>query len=106
MTLADNPHTAISTAHLTFPIDYTKTIKMVAGATVTLTMSDFNCVMMMNCGPTAAGTTCKGPLSVSLANSTPAAPASFTQPFAQTSGGTTRYGQWLFFDITDVALIP
>lgn len=101
VTDAENPHANSSpTTHLTFPIDYTKTIKVQGGGTVKLTVTDSNCTEVQNCGPTS-GNTCASPRSVSLAGSMPAAPASFVQPYQQPAG---KYGQWVHFDITNVAV--
>ncbi len=101
VTQNENPHANSSpTTHLTFPIDYTKTIQVPGGGTVKLTVTDSNCTEVQNCGPTS-GNTCAAPRTVSLAGSTPAAPTQFVQPYQQPAG---RYGQWLYFDITNVAV--
>lgn len=97
VTVAQNPHASGSpTTHLTFDIDYTATIKVQGGGKVTLKVTDSNCTQVQNCGPTT-GNSCLAPRTVSLAGATPAAP-SFAQPFQ--SGN--YYGQWVFFDVTDV----
>jgi hypothetical protein len=101
VTTAENPHANNSpTQHLTFPIDYTKTIKVQGGGTISLKVTDSNCTEVQNCGPTS-GNTCAAPRTVSLTGATPAAPDSFVQPFQAPSG---KYGQWLFFDVTKVAV--
>jgi len=94
----ENPHTSQATQHLTFPINYTKTIKVPGGGTVSLTSFDSNCRMVQNCGPTQ-GNQCAKPVTVDLGGTMPAAPTSFMQPFQMPTG---RYGQWVFFDITKV----
>jgi hypothetical protein len=102
VTTTENPHAPNSpTSHLTFPIDYTKTIKVTGGGQVQLKVSDSNCLINMNCGA-VFNSQCSSPRSVSLAGSTPAAPSSFVQPFS--GEPATRYGQWLFFDVTNVTL--
>ena len=101
VTESEGPHASNSpTTHLTFPIDYTKTIKVMGGGTVKLSVTDSNCTEVQNCGPTS-GNTCSAPRTVSLTGSTPAAPSSFVQPYQQPA---TRYGQWVFFDVTNVTV--
>jgi hypothetical protein len=101
VTTAENPHAnGTPTSHLTFPIDYTKTIKVMGGGKVSLKVTDSNCTQVQNCGPTS-GNTCAAPRTVALTGAMPAAPTSFVQPYQQPSG---KYGQWLFFDITTVAV--
>lgn len=98
VTAAEGPHASNSpTQHLTFPINYTKTIKVMGNSVITLKVFDSNCTLVQNCGPTM-GNTCAAPRTVSLSGVTPAAPSSFMQPF-QNSG---RYGQWVYFDVTAV----
>jgi len=98
VTAAEGPHAANSpTQHLTFPINYTKTIKVMGNSVITLKVFDSNCTLVQNCGPTM-GNTCAAPRTVSLSGVMPAAPSSFMQPF-QNSG---RYGQWVYFDVTAV----
>ena len=100
VTTAENPHASNSpTQHLTFPIDYTKTIKVQGGGTISLKVTDSNCTEVQNCGPTS-GNTCAAPRTVSLTGAMPAAD-NFVQPFQQPSG---KYGQWIFFDVTKVAV--
>jgi hypothetical protein len=95
---AEGPHASNSpTQHLTFPINYTKTIKVMGNSVITLKVFDSNCTLVQNCGPTM-GNTCAAPRTVSLSGVMPAAPSSFMQPF-QNSG---RYGQWVYFDVTAV----
>lgn len=98
----ENPHTSAVTQHLTFPIDYSATIKVMGGGTVTFTSYDSNCALVQNCGPTQ-GNQCQAPRTVSLAGAMPAAPTSFAQPYQAPTGS---YGQWMFFDVTDVAVAP
>ena len=103
VTMAENPHASNSpTTHVTFPINYTKTIKVTGGGKVTFTTFDSNCTFLQNCGPTQ-GSTCANPRTVSLDGVTPAAPTSFMQPFEAPSGA---FGQWVFFDITKVVEAP
>lgn len=91
-----------SVEHLTFPIDYTKTIRVRGGGSVTFRSADNDCRMIMNCGPTKT-TMCAAPRTVSLAGASPAPPASFVQPFRNTDDA---YGQWMFIDVTSVAVAP
>lgn len=91
-----------SAVGLTFPVDFTKTIRIAGGGTVTLKSFDSDCRFIMNCGPTT-GNTCAAPRTVSLAGASPPPPATFVQPF-QVPVGT--YGQWIFIDVTSVSVAP
>ncbi len=103
VTTSENPHASGSpTTHLTFPIDYTKTIKVTGGGKVTLTVFDSNCTLVQNCGPTS-GNQCSAPRSVALTGANPAPPGTFMQPYQSPAG---RYGQWVHFDITNVTVAP
>jgi hypothetical protein len=86
---------------MTFPIDYTKTIRVRGGGRIVFRVADIDCRMIMNCGP-AADRTCPSPRTVSLADASPAPPASFIQPYRNSSG---TYGQWMFLDVTNVAAV-
>lgn len=102
VTTAEGPHAANTpTSHLTFPIDYTKTISLTGGGTLTLKVFDSNCTLVQNCGPTATANVCTAPASVSLAGAMP--PATLQQPFQSPVG---RYGQWVHFDVTSVVVGP
>jgi len=102
---SQSPKVSKVTEHLTFPIDYTKTIQIPGGSTVTLSVYDSNCRLVQNCGTTAGSGMCSAPVVVNLSPATPPAPSTF-----QT--GNTAYfengghGQFLFFDITQVAVHP
>ncbi len=99
VTVAQNPHASNTpTVHLTFDVDYSATIKVPGGGKVTLKVTDTNCRQVQNCGDTT-GNTCAKPRVVNIAGSTPAAPT-FSQPLV--SGG--YYGQWVFFDVTNVTV--
>jgi hypothetical protein len=101
VTMAENPHASNSpTTHTTFPINYTKTIKVTGGGKVTFSTFDSNCTFLQNCGPTQ-GSTCMAPRTVALDGVLPAAPTSFTQPYEQPTGA---WGQWVHFDVTNVAV--
>jgi hypothetical protein len=98
---SENPHTSSVTQHLTFGIDYSFTIKVPGGGMITFKSYDSNCALVQNCGPTQ-GNMCAAPRTVSLAGAMPAAPTTFMQPYAGTP--TNAHGQWVFFDVTDVAV--
>jgi len=99
----ENPHASSGiTSHLTFPIDYTKTIPVMGNSTVTLKVFDSNCALVQNCGPTS-GNTCVAPRTVPLTGAVPA-PANFTQPYQ--GNVTGAYGQWVHFDVTGVTVAP
>jgi hypothetical protein len=97
---SENPHTSSATQHLTFDINYNATIKVTGGGTLTFKTYDSNCKQVQNCGPTQ-GSQCQAPRTVSLAGVTPTAPT-FTQPFQMPTGA---YGQWVFFDVTNVTAL-
>jgi len=98
----ENPHAnGTPTSHLTFAIDYTKTIPVMGGGTIKLTVFDSNCALVQNCGPQANNNTCTAPRSVQLTGAVPAV-TNFSQPF---SGNVTgAYGQWVHFDVTGVTV--
>jgi hypothetical protein len=99
VTVAQNPHADNSpTTHLTFDLDYSATIKVPGGGKVSMKVTDTNCRQVQNCGD-AAGNTCAKPRTISLAGSMPAAPA-----FAQPLNNSGFYGQWVFFDVTNVTV--
>jgi hypothetical protein len=101
VTNAQNPHASGSpSTHLTFDVDYTATIKVPGGAKVAVIVTDSNCTQVQNCGPTTGGT-CQAPRSLALTGSMPAAP-SFAQPLVNNN----LYGQWIFFDVTEVVIAP
>jgi hypothetical protein len=101
VTNAEGPHAANTpTSHLTFPIDYTKTISVTGGGSVTLKVFDSNCTLVQNCGPTATSNVCTAPASVSLAGAMPV--STLQQPFQMPVG---RFGQWVHFDVTNVVAV-
>jgi hypothetical protein len=98
VTSAENPHTSSTTLHLSFPIDYTKTIRVQGGGTISVKQYDSNCKSVMNCGKTA-GNSCAAPRTIAISDAMPPAPSSFSQPYQMPTGA---YGQWLFFDVKSV----
>lgn len=98
---SENPHTSSTTQHLTFPINYNATVKVMGGGTITFKSYDSNCRSVQNCGPTQ-GNKCQAPRTVSLSGVTPAAPTDFMQPFQQPTG---FYGQWVYFDVVSVTVV-
>jgi hypothetical protein len=100
---SQSPKASKITEHLTFPIDYSKTILVPGGSTVTLSVYDSNCRLVQNCGTTAGSNTCSAPVVANLSPATPPAPSTFQ------AGGTAYYqngghGQFVFFDVTKVAV--
>ena len=67
------------------------TIKVMGGGTVTFTSYDSNCALVQNCGPTQ-GNTCAAPRTVSLANTMPAPPTTFMQPYQAPVGSSRPVG--------------
>src|SRR4051812_1503898 len=66
--------------HLTFVADFTKTIKISGGGTITFSTFDSNCRTVMNCEK-SANNNCANHWTVPLTGATPAPPASFMQPY-------------------------
>jgi hypothetical protein len=100
---SQSPKASKVTEHLTFPVDYSKTIEVPGGSTVTLSVFDSNCRLVQNCGTTAGSNMCSAPVVANLSGATPPAPSTFQ------SGNTAYFqngghGQFLFFDVTKVAV--
>jgi hypothetical protein len=85
--------------HLTFIIDYEKTIKITGGGTLTFSSFDSNCRLIMNC-ETSTSNQCANHWTVpGVAGAMPPPPTSFTQPY---TNGDGKFGQWMHVDVTDV----
>jgi hypothetical protein len=93
------PLTDPSAAHLTFVIDYTKTIKITGGGMLTFSSFDSNCRLVMNCEKSSTNMCANHWTVPGVASAMPAPPATFMQPFTNGSG---QFGQWLYVDVTDV----
>ena len=88
-----------SAYHLTFIIDYTKTIKVTGGGMVTFSSFDSNCRLIMDC-ETSASNQCANHWTVpDVVGAMPPPAATFMQPY---TNGTGLFGQWLYFDVTDI----
>jgi hypothetical protein len=85
--------------HLTFVIDYTKTIKISGGGTITFSTYDSNCRTVMNCEK-SANNNCANHWTVPLTGAMPPPPATFSQPFQAPTG---QFGQWVFIDVLSVS---
>ena len=86
--------------HTSWALNYSATIKVRGGGTITFRAFDSNCRHIMNCGPgVGSSTTVCEPRTLDLAGAVPPAPASFVQPPRNAQGAT---GQWLFIDVTAV----
>jgi hypothetical protein len=86
--------------HQSWALNYSATIKVQGGGTITFRAFDSNCRHIMNCGPGVGSTTSKCvPRTLDLSGAVPPAPASFVQPPKNAQGAT---GQWLFIDVTSV----
>lgn len=83
---------------LTYEMRYTASFQVMGDSTLHFSTHDTNCKAQQNCGPTP--TTSCAPRSVDLSGMSPA--ATFTQPVANTIGGTTFYPQWLYFDVKSI----
>jgi hypothetical protein len=93
------PLTDASAAHLTFVIDYTKTIKITGGGLLTFKSFDSNCRLVMNCEKSSTNMCASHWTVPGIASATPSPPATFMQPYTNGSG---QFGQWLYVDVTDV----
>jgi hypothetical protein len=84
--------------HQSWALNYSATIKVQGGGTITFRAFDSNCRHITNCGPGVGTTTTKCvPRTLDLSGAVPPAPASFGQPPRNAQGAT---GQWLFIDVT------
>jgi len=101
-----NARDGTSEAHQSWPINETKTFSVVGGGRIQWRVYDSNCRQIMNCGPGAGSSTCMAPVTLSVAGATPAAPATFMQPFRGTGATASAYGQWVFIDVTNVVAAP
>jgi hypothetical protein len=88
-----------SAVHLTFVIDYTKTIKISGGGTITFSTYDSNCRTVMNCEK-SANNNCANHWTVPLTGAMPPPPATFKQPYQMPNG---QFGQWVFIDVLSVS---
>jgi hypothetical protein len=99
---SENPHAqGTPTTHHTYSINYVGHVKVAGGGTIKMQVTDSNCTQVQNCGPTSSGNVCTDHSTTSLAGTNPAAPASFVQPFVQPADA---YGQWVYFDVTNVTV--
>lgn len=100
VTEGQNPHASSSpTVHKSFNVDYSATIKVPGGGKISLKVTDSNCVQIQNCGDSTGGQCASGARTVPLNDASPAAPA-----FAQPPANGNFFGQWVFFDVTKVAV--
>jgi hypothetical protein len=100
---SENPHTSSKTQHLSFEIDEMPTIKIPAGATISLTVRDSNCVQIQNCGTSNNNTCGNGSRSIAFTGSMPAPPASWTGKVTSGTGGNLN-GQFVHFDVISVTV--
>ena len=79
------------------------TLKIPAGATISLTVRDSNCVQIQNCGTSNNNMCGNGARSVPFTGSMPAPPSSWTGKV--TSGtGSNLNGQFVHFDVISVTV--
>jgi hypothetical protein len=101
----ENPHTSSTTQHLTFDVDYMASLKVPAGATVSLTVKDSNCVEVQNCGNANQSGQCGASRSIPLTGSTPPAPSTWNGKVTSSGvGSAVLNGQFIHFDITNVTV--
>jgi hypothetical protein len=87
-------------SHFTYKLDYTSTIKVQGGGTITYRKVDNNCRMIANCGTEESGTgSCAQSHTVEVTGAVPPPPPGFTQPLTNTQGAR---GQFIFIDVQDV----
>ncbi len=91
----------VSEFHLTWQINYEKTINVPAGSWINFTDFDTNCREILNCGSAPdASSTCASHFSLVPTNAVPQPPSTITtQPAA---AGANSYGQWIYFDVKSV----
>jgi len=100
---SENPHTSSKTGHLSFEIDEMPTLKIPAGATISLTVRDSNCVQIQNCGTSNNNMCGNGSRSVPFTGSMPAPPSSWTGKVTSGTGGNLN-GQFVHFDVISVTV--
>jgi len=100
---SENPHTSSKTGHLSFEIDEMPTLKIAAGATISLTVRDSNCVQIQNCGTSNNNMCGNGSRSVAFTGSMPPPPASWTGKVTSGTGGNLN-GQFVHFDVISVTV--
>jgi hypothetical protein len=99
----ENPHTSSKTQHLSFEIDELPTLKIPAGATISLVVRDSNCVQIQNCGTSNNNMCGNGARSVAFTGSMPAPPSSWTGKVTSGTGGNLN-GQFVHFDVISVTV--
>jgi hypothetical protein len=94
----------VNEGHLTWKVDYEKTITVPGGSWVNFVEFDTNCREIVNCGPsTDAGVVCTEQFSIKPpATASPAPPAAISTQPAAAGGGA--FGQWVYFDV--VSIVP
>jgi hypothetical protein len=87
-------------SHFTYKLDYSATVKVPGGGSITYRKVDNNCRMIANCGVEESGTgSCAQAHTVEITGSVPPPPNTLVQPLTNTQGAR---GQFLFIDVTDV----
>jgi len=93
--------------HEVYKLDYEVTIPVPAGGKVSFKAYDPNCLQIMNneetVRPNGSGTGPNGSIVISEVDSAMPSPDGFVQPL---SSGNNRTGQWIFIDVTQVAVKP
>jgi hypothetical protein len=89
--------------HLTWKIDYEKTITVPGGSWINFADYDTNCREIINCGNSsdAAGVCTQHYQFASFPNAVPPPPASLLGQPGAAGGGS--YGQWIYFDVRSVS---
>jgi hypothetical protein len=96
--------TGVTEFHLTWRMDYEKTITVPGGSWINFTDYDSNCLEIINCGDSsdAAGTCNNHYTFASFPNAIPApAPALGLTGTPGASGGGS-FGQWIYFDVRSI----
>ena len=100
----EKPGKTSSTTHLSFEIDEMPTIKIAGGSTITLTVSDSNCVQIQNCGTSNNNMCGNGARSVPLSDADPK-PQNWNGKVTSGALGNLN-GQFVHFDVTSVTVAP
>lgn len=100
---SENPHISSKTGHLSFEIDEMPTLKIPAGATISLTVRDSNCVQIQNCGTSNNNMCGNGSRTVAFTGSMPPPPSSWTGKVTSGTGGNLN-GQFVHFDVISVTV--
>lgn len=98
----EKPGKNAATTHLSFEIDEMPTLKIAGGSTISLTVSDSNCVQIQNCGTSNNDMCGNGARNVPLNDADPK-PQNWNGKVTSGAGGNLN-GQFVHFDVVSVTV--